>query len=428
MKGAALRVEHLTKIYPDGTTALRDVSFDVAPGQFVVIIGLSGSGKSTLMRCINRLIEPTSGKIYIDDVDVTALSQAEMRRLRRNIGMIFQQFNLVKRSSVLTNVLCGRLGYLPPAWALFNYFPADEVARALANLQRVGIPEKARTRADQLSGGQQQRVGIARALMQEPRLILADEPVASLDPATSHSVLRYVEELNKKDGITVLCAIDFLSLARRYGTRILALRAGQVASEGMSVDAAVAPEEMVPPPGGPQLLVPSRVTAVGAHLLVSGQGFRPNATGTLFWVNPIGNPQQVATFRTDAQGAFAATITVPEVFRGPESGPRGAQQRLLARVTWEAGPLRPSRTLLLVGEKIIETVFLALMGTTIAIVAAVPLSFLGAKNLTAKNPVGTTVYYLTRTFFDVMRSIEPLILAIVFTVWVGLGPFAGRQC
>ena len=236
MKGAALRVEHLTKIYPDGTTALRDVSFDVAPGQFVVIIGLSGSGKSTLMRCINRLIEPTSGKIYIDDVDVTALSQAEMRRLRRNIGMIFQQFNLVKRSSVLTNVLCGRLGYLPPAWALFNYFPADEVARALANLQRVGIPEKTRTLADQLSGGQQQRVGIARALMQEPRLILADEPVASLDPATSHSVLRYVEELNKKDGITVLCAIHFLSLARRYGTRILALRAGQVVYEGMPAD------------------------------------------------------------------------------------------------------------------------------------------------------------------------------------------------
>jgi len=172
-------------------------------------------------------------------------------------------------------------------------------------------------------------------------------------------------------------------------------------------------------------LVPSRVTAVGGHLLISGQGFRPNAAGTLFWVNPIGNPQQVVTFRTDAQGAFAVTITVPEVFRGPESGPRGAQQRLLARVTWEAGPLRPSRTLLLVGEKIIETVFLALMGTTIAIVAAVPLSFLGAKNLTAKNPVGTTVYYLTRTFFNVMRSIEPLILAIVFTVWVGLGPFAG---
>lgn len=194
---------------------------------------------------------------------------------------------------------------------------------------------------------------------------------------------------------------------------------------GMSVDAAVAPEEVGPQPGGPHLSVPARVTAVGARLQVTGQGFRPNAAGTLFWVNPIGNPQQVATFQTDAQGAFTVTITVPEVFRGPESGPRGAQQRLLARVTWEAGLLHPSRTLLLVGEKIIETVFLALMGTTIAIVAAIPLSFLGAKNLTAKNPVGTSIYFLTRTFFNVMRSIEPLILAIVFTVWVGLGPFAG---
>src|SRR5438445_1323534 len=155
MKGASLRVEHLSKIYPAGTVALRDVSFEAAPGQFVVIIGLSGSGKSTLMRCINRLIEPTSGKIFIDDIDITALSQAEMRRLRRNIGMIFQQFNLVKRSSVLTNVLSGRLGYLPPAWALVNYFPADDVARALANLQGVGIPENVRTRAPPLSGGQQ---------------------------------------------------------------------------------------------------------------------------------------------------------------------------------------------------------------------------------------------------------------------------------
>ncbi len=236
MNGAALRVERLTKIYHDGTVALRDVSFTVEPGQFVVIIGLSGSGKSTLMRCINRLIEPTSGKVYIDGVDITALSLAEMRRLRRSIGMIFQQFNLVRRSSVLINTLSGRLGYLPPPWALMNYFPKEEVDRAMANLARVGIVEKARTRADQLSGGQQQRVGIARALMQEPTLILADEPVASLDPATSHSVLRYVEELNKKDGITVLCALHFLSLARRYGTRILALKAGQLVYEGLPVD------------------------------------------------------------------------------------------------------------------------------------------------------------------------------------------------
>lgn len=236
MKGAALRIEHLNKTFPDGTRALRDISFEVKPGEFLVIIGLSGSGKSTLMRCINGMIQPTSGKIYIDGVDITTLSPQEMRRLRRHIGMIFQQFNLVKRSSVLTNVLSGRLGYLPGSWALLNYFPRDEVARATANLQRVGIPEKARTRADQLSGGQQQRVGIARALMQEPKIILADEPVASLDPATSHSVLKYVEELNKKDGITVLCSLHFLSLARRYGTRIIALKGGEMVFDGLPAD------------------------------------------------------------------------------------------------------------------------------------------------------------------------------------------------
>jgi phosphonate transport system ATP-binding protein len=228
-----LRVAHLTKVYADGTRALSDVSFEVASGEFLVIIGLSGSGKSTLLRCINRLIEPTEGTILFDGRDVTRASRDEVRELRRRIGMIFQHFNLVRRASVLTNVLTGRLGYLPPLWALANYFPEPVVRQALANLQRVGIPEKALARADTLSGGQQQRVGIARALMQEPHVILADEPVASLDPALSHSILRHLEELNKKDGITILCCLHFLSLARRYGSRILALKAGKIVFEGL---------------------------------------------------------------------------------------------------------------------------------------------------------------------------------------------------
>ena len=236
MRGAAVRIEHLTKTYPDGTQALKDVSFSVRPGEFVVIIGLSGSGKSTLMRCINRLIEPTSGKVFLDDIEVTALAPEALRQVRRQIGMIFQQFNLVKRSSVVMNVLSGRLGYLPAAWALTNYFPRTLREQALEHLVTVGIPEKAYTRADQLSGGQQQRVGIARALMQDPKLILADEPVASLDPATSHSVLRYVEDLNRRDGITVMCSLHFLSLARRYGTRLIALKAGQIVYDGLPVD------------------------------------------------------------------------------------------------------------------------------------------------------------------------------------------------
>jgi phosphonate transport system ATP-binding protein len=231
-----LRIEHLTKVYEDGTRALSDVSLDVAKGEFLVIIGLSGSGKSTLLRCVNRLIDPTSGRILFRGRDVTAASREELRVIRRQIGMIFQQFNLVRRASVLTNVLAGRLGYLHPAWALANYFPTPIVRRAMSSLERVGIPEKAATRADALSGGQQQRVGIARALMQDPQLILADEPVASLDPAMSHSVLRYIEELNRNDGITVLCSLHFLSLARRYGTRIVALRAGEVVFDGLPQD------------------------------------------------------------------------------------------------------------------------------------------------------------------------------------------------
>jgi phosphonate transport system ATP-binding protein len=228
-----LRIEHLTKVYSGGNRALSDVSFNVARGEFLIIIGLSGSGKSTLLRCINRLIEPTEGRIFFAGRDVTAATPQELRTIRRKIGMIFQQFNLVKRAPVVTNVLTGRLGYVPPPWALGNYFPETLTQRALKNLERVGIPEKAYVRADALSGGQQQRVGIARALMQEPELILADEPVASLDPATSHSVLRYVEELNKKDGITVLCCLHFLSLARRYGTRIIAMRAGEMVFDGL---------------------------------------------------------------------------------------------------------------------------------------------------------------------------------------------------
>ena len=228
-----LRVEHLTKTYPNGTQALKDVSFTVEDGQFLAVIGLSGSGKSTLLRCINRLIEPTSGKIFWNDIDVTAAPSSELRVIRRQIGMVFQQFNLVKRSSVLTNVLSGRLGYISPMQSLVNYFSPADHQRALKNLDRLGLADKAYVRADSLSGGQQQRVGIARALMQEPKLILADEPVASLDPVLSHSILKYLEQLNKEDGITVICSLHFLDLVHRYATSAIALKDGQLVFQGL---------------------------------------------------------------------------------------------------------------------------------------------------------------------------------------------------
>jgi phosphonate transport system ATP-binding protein len=231
-----LTLNGVTHVYPNGTRALDDVSLDVDRGEFVVLIGLSGSGKSTLLRCINRLVEPTSGRILFDGVDMTRVSGGELRRMRRRIGMIFQQFNLVRRSSVFANVLAGRLGSRP-LWRTITMRPTtDDVALAFDNLGRVGIVGKAYSRADALSGGQQQRVGIARALMQRPDVMLADEPVASLDPATSHSVMKYLEEINRKDGITVLCSLHFLSLARRYGTRVIALKDGRVAFDGKPVD------------------------------------------------------------------------------------------------------------------------------------------------------------------------------------------------
>ncbi len=231
-----LRIEGLRKVFPGGVVALDDVSLTVPDGEFLVIIGLSGSGKSTLLRCVNRLVEPTAGKIWLDDLEITRLSPAELRQARKRMGMIFQQFNLVRRSSVLTNVLAGRLGSTSSWQSLAGRFPPRDYHQAFANLERVGIPEKAYQRADTLSGGQQQRVAIARALMQEPKLMLADEPVASLDPATSHSVMKYLEEINQQDGITVLCNLHFLSLARRYATRVLALKAGRIVFDGLPTE------------------------------------------------------------------------------------------------------------------------------------------------------------------------------------------------
>jgi len=165
-------------------------------------------------------------------IDITAASPRELRRIRRQIGMIFQQFNLVRRSSVLTNVLSGRLGYADPWLSLLHYFPPEDHRRAVAALERVGIADKIHSRADQLSGGQQQRVGIARALMQEPQLILADEPVASLDPVLAHSILQYLEQLNREEGITVICSLHFLDLVHRYATRVIGLKEGVLVFEG----------------------------------------------------------------------------------------------------------------------------------------------------------------------------------------------------
>lgn len=231
-----LSVRNLIKTYPNGVQALKGVSLDVRKGEFLVIIGLSGSGKSTLLRCLNRLHDPTSGAILFEGRDVATVQGEEIRSLRKNIGMIFQHFNLIPRQSVLANVLMGRLGSMPSLKSIFGFFSEEDKVKALNYLKLVGIADKAQMRADQLSGGQQQRVAIARALTQGPSILLADEPVASLDPATCHTVMEYLKKVNQELGITIICNLHFLSLVREYATRVIALNAGQIVFEGSPQD------------------------------------------------------------------------------------------------------------------------------------------------------------------------------------------------
>ncbi|TMK24219.1 MAG: ATP-binding cassette domain-containing protein [Actinobacteria bacterium] len=247
---AVLQIKDLVKVYPSGTRGIDGISLDVHRGEFVVLIGLSGSGKSTLLRCINRLVEPTSGSIVFDGADVTGASGPELRRIRRRIGMIFQQFNLVRRTSVLSNTLAGRLGYRTTWRTIASRPSALDVIAAFENLGRVGIADKAYARADALSG---------------------------LDPATSHSVMKYLEEINKKDGITVICSLHFLSLARRYGTRVIALKGGKVAFDGKPADIderrfkEIYGEDAVEVEIGPERSTPQPMSATDAALLAMAE-------------------------------------------------------------------------------------------------------------------------------------------------------------
>lgn len=231
-----LEIKNLTKIYDDGTEALRNVSFDVQDGEFLIVIGLSGSGKSTLLRCINRLIDPTEGQIYWNGREITAMEPDELRMVRRKFAMIFQQFNLVNRLKVITNVLTGRLGYNSPWSSVLHRFSAKDKEMAFAALERVGLVEQAFKLARELSGGQQQRVGIARAITQQPEVFLADEPVASLDPVLAHNILGYLEQLNREDHMTVICSLHYLDLVQRYATRVVGLRDGEIVWNGNGDD------------------------------------------------------------------------------------------------------------------------------------------------------------------------------------------------
>ena len=231
-----IEFKHVNKVYPNGVKGLSDINLTIDQGEFVAIIGLSGAGKSTLIRTINRMIDVTDGQLVVDGTDVMTLSGASMRKYRRKVGMIFQSYNLVTRATALRNVLTSMVPDMPFHRVLLGLFDESQKRKALEALDKVGILDKAYTRCDQLSGGQQQRVSLARTLNQDPTIILADEPVAALDPVTAHQVMADFRRINQEMNITVLINIHHVDLALQYCSRVVGIRAGQIVYDGPTAD------------------------------------------------------------------------------------------------------------------------------------------------------------------------------------------------
>ena len=231
-----IEFKKVSKVYPNGTKGLIDVDLKIEQGEFVAIIGLSGSGKSTLIRCVNKMHEITSGELIVNDVDVKKLSGSDIRKFRRKIGMIFQSFNLVTRTTVIKNVLTAFVPDLTGFRKFFGIFPKECKVKSLEALDIVDMLEKAYVRVDQLSGGQQQRVALARALGQNPQIILADEPVAALDPVTSNQVMEDFRKINKENKITILLNIHDVDLALKYCDRVIGINKGRIVYDGKSSD------------------------------------------------------------------------------------------------------------------------------------------------------------------------------------------------
>ncbi len=401
-----IEVRGLTKVY-GSITALRGVDLRVAAGEMCVVLGPSGAGKSTLLRCLNRLTEPTSGEIQVAGQSLPR-GAAALRELRRRIGMIFQDHNLVPRLSVLKNVLTGRLAAMPPAAAALQVFPRADVEIALDALRRVDLAERADDRADRLSGGQQQRVGIARALAQRPRVILADEPVASLDPETARVVLNDLRRAAHELGIAVLCNLHQVQYAVEFADRIVGICDGRVVFEGTPAqlnDAELAriysgvDTRTARAPAGLGRAVPAR----GYRFLLGGPW---TARRGLQWLGLFAASGVVLVWSAQGVG-----LSFSELVHGmPWIGD------FISRM------FPPNWTFLgRLVKPVIETVQIAIWGTLLSVALALPLCFLAARNLSPS----LALFHATRQVLNALRGINEIIFGLIFVVAVGLGPFAG---
>ncbi len=435
-----IEVVGLRKVFPNGHEALKDISFQVNPGECVAIVGRSGAGKSTLLRCLNGMVPVTSGSVVVNGVDVVRAGRDERRRLRRRIGFVYQEFNLIERLSVLDNVLVGRLGHAHPVLSALRLFPRADRERALANLERVHLLARAKQRADSLSGGEKQRVAIARAMAQEPVVLLADEPVASLDPELARGVMEDLRQIARADNVPTLINIHDVALARRYSDRLIGIARGEIVFDGP-------PEQL-------------DTAALDRIYTQSGQ---PGQSGGNYRARRIGRAGPAGRFdrRRDQAGCrlmavvriggvsdhVSATVRAnPLAAPVPRPGLKGIAVAVAigAVIVWAWNGTGITLSALIDGwpamadfvsrlfppdlsvardavQPLLQTIQMAIIGTLIATVLAVPLALLAAANISPHR----WVYQSIRVFLNVGRTIPELVLALAFVAAVGLGTFPG---
>ncbi len=390
-----LRIKGLTKRYRTGDLALKGIDLDVPDGEVMALIGPSGAGKSTVIRCINRLVEPTAGTVTLNDTEITTLGGAELRRARRRMGMIFQEYALVERLTVMENVLSGRLGYVGFWQSWLRKFPQADVDEAFRLLERVGLDHMADKRADELSGGQRQRVGICRALIQNPDLLLVDEPTASLDPKTSRQIMRLIKELCAERKLSAIINIHDVMLAQMFAERIVGLQLGEIVYDGPPTD--LTAEVLTKIYGEEDSVVAIAPRRWKKPPLIKRAWLR--------WTIGLG----VAAYL-----ALALGTTEVNWVRVWEGLPRGA--RFFAAFFPPDFTSRWSE----IADGILESIWMTVVSTVIGIAISIPVGIGAAKNIAP-----AAVYYFCRAILAVSRSFQEIILAIFFVKLFGFGPFAG---